>query len=289
MSKIKIMTDSPADVPKSLQKELGITVLPMLIIDGEKEYLDGVDIEAKAFYEILKTCDKLPSTSRPAPGSFTAEYEKAWKEGYSDLIYVCVNSNGSSTYQGAILELEDFYEDNPEAKDAINIHIIDSLTYSMGYGYAAVLGARAINEGRSTDEVISIIKDWIDHCRILFVPLDLKCVKKSGRVSAAAAFVGDALGLKPVITFEGGESKTVGKIRGDKKVASELVSMVLSSREPNTPYILAKGCDNNVYPELLAKATDALGEAPTVEFDIGSIISINSGPNVVGIIYKQKD
>lgn len=289
MSKIKIMTDSAADVPKALQKELGITVLPMLVIDDEKEYLDGIDIDIKAFYETLKTCEKLPSTSRPVPGTFTCEYKKAWKEGYEDLIYVCVNSNGSSTYQGAVLEMEDFYDDNPDAKNDINIHIIDSLTYSMGYGYAVVLGAEAIREGKDIDEVLAIIKDWLSHCRILFVPLDLKCVKKSGRVSAAAAFVGDALGLKPVITFEGGESKTVGKIRGDKKVASELAAMALSAREANTPYIIAKGCDNNVYPDLLAKATDALGEAPTIEFDIGSVISINAGPNVVGIIFKQKD
>ncbi len=289
MSKIKIMTDSPADIPKKIAEELNITVLPMLIIDGDKEFLDGIDIEKNEFYEKLVTCEKLPSTSRPAPGSFTAEYEKAYKDGFSDLIYVCINSNGSSTYQGAKLELEDFYEDNPNAKSAINIHIIDSLTYSMGYGYAVVLGAKAIADGKEIDEVLAIIKDWLDHNRILFVPLDLKCVKKSGRVSAAAAFVGDALGLKPVITFEDGESKTIGKIRGDKKVASQMVAMALEERMPGTPYIIAKGLDNDVYPQLKAKATEALGEEPTIEFDLGSIISINSGPNVVGILYKKNN
>jgi len=287
MSKIKIITDSSSDIPKGLQKELDITVVPVLIIDGDNEYRDGIDIELKEFYEKLKTCDKLPSTSRPAPGSFYDEYEKAYNEGYSDLIYVCINSNGSSTYQGAKMDLEDFYDDNPDAKDKINVHIIDSLTYSMGYGYAVVLGAKAIKDGKDIDEVIAIIKDWLDSNHILFVPLDLKCVKKSGRVSAAAAFVGDALGLKPVITFEGGESKTIGKIRGEKKVASEIVAMALKEREPNTPYIIAKGCDTDVYAQLKDKATEALGEEPTVEFDLGSSIAINSGPNVVGIIYKK--
>ena len=79
MSKIKIMTDSPSDIPKSLQKELDITVIPMLVIDGGKEYLDGIDIGEKEFYEILKNCENLPSTSRPAPGSFRSEYEKGGK------------------------------------------------------------------------------------------------------------------------------------------------------------------------------------------------------------------
>lgn len=287
MSKIKIVSDSTADIPKNLQQELGIEVYALPIIDGDKEYLDGVSISNEEFYKILEEREKLPSSSRMAPGTFTDTCRKAWKEGYSDLIYVCINSKGSSTYQGTVLELEDFYEENPDAIEAIKVHIIDSKTYSMAYGYGAVIGARMAKEGKSADEVVAAIKDWIDHSRILFVPLDLKCVKKSGRVSAAAAFVGDALGLKPVITFEDGESKVISKIRGEKKVIGEMLKMVNEDREPGSPYMIVSGSNMEMYNKFRDKVYETMDVPPTLEYPIGCIIAINAGPNVLGIIYRR--
>lgn len=287
MSKIKIISDSTADIPKNLQQELGIEVFALPIIDGDKEYLDGVSITNEEFYKILEESDKLPSSSRVAPGSFTDAYHKAWQEGYTDLIYVCLNSKGSSTYQGAVLELEDFYDENPQARDAIRVHIIDSKTYSMAYGYGAVIGARMAKEGKSADEVVAAIKDWIDHSRILFVPLDLKCVKKSGRVSAAAAFVGDALGLKPVITFEDGESKVISKIRGEKKVIGEMLRMVNEDREPGSPYMIVSGSNMEMYDKFRDKVYETMDVPPACEYPIGYIIAINAGANVLGIIYRR--
>lgn len=288
MSKIKIISDSTADIPKSLQEELDITVFPLPIIDGDKEYLDGVSISNEEFYKILEERDKLPSSSRVAPGSFTDAYEKAWKDGYSDLIYVCINSKGSSTYQGAVLELEDFYDENPDAKDALKVHIIDSKTYSMAYGYGAVIGARLAKEGKDADEIVAAINDWIDHSKILFIPFDLKCVKKSGRVSAAAAFVGDALGLKPVITFEDGESKVISKIRGEKKVVGEVLKMVAEDREPGSPYMIVNGSNMEMYNKFRDKVYETMDTPPTIEYPVGCIIAINAGANVIGIIYRKK-
>ncbi|MBQ4526954.1 MAG: DegV family protein [Clostridia bacterium] len=286
MAKIRIMSDSTADIPRDLQKELDITVLPLTIIDGDKEYLDDVTITTKEFYQILEECEKLPSSSRVGMGLFTEQYEKAWKEGYSDLIYICLNSKGSSTYQGAVLELNDFYEENPEAKNALNVHIVDSLTYSMGYGWATVMAAKMAKEGKEVDEILLEVKDWLENNKILFVPMNLKFVKKSGRVSAAAAFVGDALGLKPVITFDDGESHVISKIRGEKKLAKNLVDMVEAEIKPGTPYILAAGNNAEMYEKLKAEATARLGE-PAAEFNLGCIITINTGPNAVGIIYRK--
>lgn len=286
MSKIKIMSDSTADIPKNLQKEYDITVLPLSIIDGDNEYLDNVTITAEEFYKILEEREKLPSSSRVRPGLFSEEYEKAWKEGYTDLIYIALNSKGSSTYQGAVMELNDFYEENPEAKDAINIHIIDSLTYSMSYGWAAVMTAKMAKEGKNADEILLAVKDWLENTKILFVPMNLKFVKKSGRVSAAAAFVGDALGLKPVITFEDGESVVTSKIRGEKKVVKSVLEIVESEIKPGTPYMLARGNNEEMYAKFKEAAIEKLG-APEVEFPLGCIISINSGPDVIGIIYRK--
>lgn len=287
MAKIKLMTDSTSDLPKEYIQKYNIAVLPLTIIDGEKEYLDGVDLDAKDFYTLLETSEKLPSTSRVSQGLFIKEYEKAYNEGYTDLIYVALNSKGSSTYHGANMEMEDFYDEHPEAKDKFKIHTIDSLTYSMGYGYSLIEGAKAVEEGKETDEVISIIKNWLDNVRVLFIPLDLRFVKKSGRVSAAAAFVGDALGLKPIITFEDGESKILSKVRGEKKAISEVLNICESEIDKDASYILAYGSNEDAFNYFKEEALKRFS-SPSMCFPLGSVIAINSGHNVLGIIYKKK-
>ena len=92
----------------------------------------------------------------------------------------------------------------------------------MGYGWAVVQGAKMAIGGAAPQEVVDYIQDWVDHVRVVFAPLDLRFAKKSGRVSAAAAFVGEALGLKPIMTFTDGESKILAKVRGERAVAVKL-------------------------------------------------------------------
>jgi len=287
MSLIKIISDSTADIPKNIQEEYDITVLPLTIIDGDAEYTDGVTMSPDEFYDILETCEKIPSSSRVAPGLFTQAYVDAWKNGYTDLIYVALNSKGSSTYHGAIMEMEDFYEENPEAKETFCIHIVDSLTYSMCYGWAVISAAKMAKEGREISEILESIDDWLKNTRAMFVPMNLKFVKKSGRVTAAAAFVGDALGLKPVITFEDGESKVISKIRGEKKVVSSLLDIVEGERKKGTPYFLVRGKNIELFEKYKAAAIERFGEEPEFVYPVGCIISINTGPDILGIIYKR--
>lgn len=287
MAKIKIATDSTSDIPKNLVQELGIEILPLTITADGKEYRDGIDITPEEFYKILDESEAIPASSCVAPGLYTELYEKAFEEGYTDLILTSINSKGSSTYQGAVMTKEMFYEDHPEAVGKFNIHNIDSKTYSMSYGWAVVEAARKANEGASVDEIIAGIMDWVENTRPMFVPLNLKFVKKSGRVSAAAAFVGEALGLKPVITFEDGESKIVSKIRGEKKVVKELLDMVKSERKMGTPYMIVYGNNDEQFSKFREACTEILGEAPEFEYPVGCVIAINTGANILGIIYRR--
>ena len=150
-------------------------------------------------------------------------------------------SKGSGTYQAAVLSRELFYEEHPEAKEQLAIHIIDSKTYSMAYGVGVIEGAQLVQTGASVQEVIAHIEDWLEHTRPVFIPLNLQCVKKSGRISPAAAFVGDAIGLKPLITFEDGEARIIGKARGERKAISALVERCMKERRPgaNSSYMAA--------------------------------------------------
>lgn len=282
--KIKISTDSTADIPKALCEEWNITVLPLTILTDEKEYRDGIDIAPQEFYKILDEAEKLPVSSQVSVPLYTELFESVLAEGYTDLIHVAINSKGSGTYQAGVLAKAMFFEEHPDAD--FRIHLIDSRTYSMAYGIAVVEGAQLAADGAAPEEVVAHIEEWVAHARPMFVPLDLKCVKKSGRITPAAAFVGDALGLKPMITFEDGEAKILSKVRGENKAITALLEQCLSERKPGSNYAFVYGKNSETLEKLRAACADKLDIPPMAEYPVGCIIGINTGPNMIGIIYR---
>lgn len=286
MARIKFSTDSAADIPASLREELGIQVLPFPIAMGDREYADGFDFTPREFYDMLLSAPQIPTHAQLNPYVFTELFETAWREGYTDLIHTSINSKGSATCSNAFQARGDFYRDHPEAEGTFHIYIIDALNYTMGYGWAVVQGARMAGSGAEAQEAADFIQDWVDHVQVVFSPLDLRFAKKSGRVSAAAAFVGEALGLKPVMTFANGESKILSKIRGEKAVAAKLADMCKNERREGTPYLLIQGSNREQSEKLLELCRRELGEEPAMTYQIGGVIAINAGPNLIGIIYR---
>ena len=287
MARIRFTTDSASDIPAPLREELDIGMLPFPIAMGDRELHDGVDFTPKEFYDMLLAAPQIPTHAQLNPYVFSQCFEESWKAGYTDLIHTCINSKGSATYQNALQARDEFFEDHPEAKETFRIHLIDSRSYTMGYGWAVVQGARMAAGGASVEEVAAFIQDWVDHVRVLFVPLDLRFAKKSGRISAAAAFVGEALGLKPIMTFENGESKILAKVRGEKNVISTLVDLCRKERQPGSPYLLIRAGNDEQADRLKEACLRELGEEPALEFCIGGVIAINAGPNLIGLVYRS--
>lgn len=285
MRKIKIGTDSTADIPKELCEELNISVLPLSIIHEGKEYVEGIDITPEPFYEILENSHKIPTSSQVTAELYRKLYEKTLAEGYTDLIQISINAKGSGTYQAAVLTKELFYEEHPEARDRLTIHTIDSETYSMIYGFAVVQAAKMARDGADPAEIIEKTKRTIKATRAMFVPLTLRFVKRSGRISPAAAFVGDAIGLKPVITFEDGEAKIVSKIRGERQAIKGILDICKKERREGTPYMIVYGNNREEYRLLREACIQELGQEPEIEYPVGCIIAMNTGPNMVAIIY----
>lgn len=286
MAAIKFTTDSAADIPAQLRDALSIQVLPFPIALEDRELEDGVDVTPDEFFDILLSASRTPTHAQLNPYVFTECFEQVWKEGFSDLIHVSINSKGSATCANAFQAREEFYEEHPEAKDTFRIHILDSKNYSMGYGWAVVQGAKMAADGAGAEEIVDYIQDWLDHVQVVFAPLDLRFAKKSGRVSAAAAFVGEALGLKPVMTFVNGDSKIRSKVRGEKAVLSTLVDLCAKERRPGTPYLIIRGNNLDQAGKLREVCCQRLEEDPALEYPIGGVVSINAGPNMVGLVYR---
>ena len=286
MARIKLSTDSAADLPAQMREELSIQVLPFPIAMGDEEYEDGVDFTPDQFFDMLLSAPQIPTHAQLNAYVFTQCFESAWSEGCTDLIHVSINSKGSATYGNALQAREDFYKHHPEAKDSFHIYLIDSKTYTMAYGWAVAQGAKMASEGAQAQEVVDFIQDWLDHVRVIFAPLDLRFAKKSGRISAVAAFMGEALGLKPVMTFVDGESKILSKVRGEKNVISTIVDLGQKDRRPGTPYLLIRGNNREQSDRIQEACQAAWGEKAALEYPIGGVVSINAGPNLVGVVYR---
>lgn len=286
MARIKFSTDSAADLPAQMREELSIQVLPFPIAMGEEEYEDGVDFTPDEFFDMLLASPQIPTHAQLNAYVFTECFEAAWSEGYTDLIHISINSKGSATYSNALQARDDFFKHHPEAKDSFHIHLIDSKTYTMAYGWAVAEAVKMARSGAEAGEIVAYIQAWLDHVRVVFAPLDLRFAKKSGRISAVAAFMGEALGLKPIMTFTDGESKILAKVRGEKNVISTIVDMCRKERQPGTPYLLIRGNNQEQSARLREACLSALGEEAALEYPIGGVVSINAGPNVVGLVYR---
>ena len=159
MARIKFSTDSAADLPAQLRDEYSIQVLPFPIAMGDEEYEDGVDFTPDEFFDMLLSAPQIPTHAQLNAYIFTECFESAWSEGYTDLIHVSINSKGSATFGNALQARDDFYKHHPEAKESFHIHLLDSKTYTMAYGWPVVQGVKMAANGAEADEIVAYIQD----------------------------------------------------------------------------------------------------------------------------------
>ncbi len=289
MSKIVILTDSCCDLPKETVEELGIKVIPFTLTVGGKSFREMYDKTTQEFYKLLEECDEIPKHSQISPVTFEEAYKELFDQGYTDIISVSINSQGSGTYNNSIIAKNDFYDNNPEAKDNLRIFNLDSKCYTLFYGYPVAEAAKKIKRGAEAEEIVAYLEDWFNVCAIYAVPFSLKYAKKSGRISAAKAFAGELLGLKPIILFADGTTETVDKIRGEKNIVPKLVETVEKNMTPQTPYILLHGRDDTVAKEVEKELVKKTGRKSEMMGNIGAVVTSNIGPDLVAVLIRRKN
>lgn len=288
MLKYKVYADAAADIPIELQKRYRIEVLPIPVVVGNETFQSGIDLQNQDFYPMLEACEGMPTTSQVTPYVFEELFEKELQEGTQELLIFLINAKGSATYNNAVATRERFYAENEQAKDRLHIHLFDGGSYSFGYGYSAVLAAQKLEMGTDVAEVLEIAQKQLKKQRIYFGLYSLRYAGKSGRIPSAAVFVGEALGIKPIMQVWDHAIATVGKARGDKKLLKEIVEMTLDDMAPNTPYCVGYGSDAEVKDALVEEMTRKVGYPPVYVFQIGPAIAINAGPKVVGTLFEVR-
>ena len=282
MYNIKIITDSGCDIPvKAKLKHVEILGFYITTEDG-KSYEERVDISNKEYYKILENCDKIPSTAHITMMRYGEKYESLARQGVTDIIVVTINGGASATYNAAVMAKDFFYEDNPDSK--VNIQVVDSVSYSVGDGWPIMQADKMITEGHTPKQIISYLKSEFSRTQILLSAYSLKFMKKSGRISAAAAFAGELMGLKPIIVMDHGDTAVVQKVRGDKLVIPALIRQFKERTNDPKHYIIGY-TDEEYGKELYSACEKELGVPPMRAVELGSAVATNAGNHSIGIMY----
>lgn len=288
MAKIKIMTDSASDITEQTEKELDIMIVPFKVAMGDKSYVSRVDFTNEEFYRMMDEYDGMPTHSQITSFEFEEIFEKLFAEGYSDVINVSINKEGSATHGNAVMAAENFFEEHPERRERFHIYNIDGVGYTGGYGYPVTQAAVKAKKGEPAAEIAEYIEDWVKNCTIFFAPYTLKYARKSGRIPSAAAFAGELMGLRPIMRIQDNKIVTESKVRGDKNIIPEILKLTANEIIPQTPYCIVYGNDRSVADEMAAVMTKKMGYPPAEMYQIGAAIAINAGPKVVGTIFKRR-
>lgn len=217
MSNVVIVTDSTAYIPDHILKELNIQVVPLQVIWGDKVYRDGVDLKADEFYPMLKAAKTLPTTSQPSPKEFLDVYKPILDRG-DKIISIHISTGISGTVNSA--------NQAKSMLDTKDVEIIDSRSSGMALGYVAMMTARLAKKGGSFEDCIKVAKQGVESIDVYFLVDTLEYLHKGGRIGGAAALLGSALDLKPILHFDQeGKLDSYEKVRTKKKALRRLVEI----------------------------------------------------------------
>lgn len=276
--KVNIIVDSTADITEDVKERL--TVVPLTLRFGEEEYIEGVTIQKKEFYQKLIESDVLPKTSQAVPADFSDIFEKIAAAGESAVV-ITLSSKLSGTWQSAMIAARE-YEDS--------VYVVDSRSVAIGAAILAKLALRLVDEGMGAREIAERLEKEREKICLIAMLDTLEYLKKGGRISAAAAFAGGVLSIKPVVCIRDGEIVILGKARGSKQGNNLLVSEIRKTGgiDFTKPILLGyTGLDDTLLQKYIedSKALWEEGISSLETTMIGSVIGTHAGPGAVAVAF----
>ena len=276
MKSIKLVCDSLTDLPKDIIDKYNIDIVPLSVLFGDIEYIDGVDISKNDFYSLMRNNDILPKTSQATYSKFKEIFENN-KGSYESILYIGGSSIASGTFQSAMLTISDM--------DNSNIYAFDTMNLSIGSAQFVLKAAKLIEDNKSIEEIVDTLHELRDNVKVLFSVDTLEYLQKGGRVSMAQASLGNLLNIKPILQVLDGTVMPHSKIRGKKQVISKFISSIKEDFSGDlSNHTLIIGCGDN-YLELDEFKNSLLREFNNCEIltvNVGSCICAHSGPSILG-------
>lgn len=271
---VKVVTDSAADIPPEILKELDISVVPIYVVFGDKTYRDRVDIGEEEFYGKLCQDSVHPTTSVPSPKDFADVYNRLAKE-TNEIISIHLTSKESGTYNAAVMAKE-------SVGSRCRIEIIDSLSVTMGSGMLTMAAARRAKAGDKMDDIVTMVRRSVPMTRILIMVDTLKYVVRGGRIGRPQGVLGTALGVRPLLTMKEGDLKLTGLVRTHAKGLDRLFDFAR-----NTPRLkeaaVSYTTDQKDAEALADRLRSAFPRAPIYVARVGPALGTHAGPGAIGV------
>ncbi len=270
---IKIVTDSTCDLPQDLLQEYGVTVVPLYINFGDQGYLDGVELTRQEFYQRLPESDPLPTTATPGVDAFKQVYEDLADSGASEILSIHISISLSATVDVARTAAN-------ETKK-VPVTVLDSQQLSLGTGFLVLSAAKAAAEGKSMDEIVSMLNEQTSRTYVIAALDTLEYLKRSGRMNAVVARLGSVLKIKPILIMHDGEP-TGERVRTRERALARLIEFI-SELGPLEELALVHTNAAQEAKELFQRSKHLFAnQEEPLSVDVTPVLGTNIGPGVVG-------
>ena len=280
---VKVVTDSGADIPEEIVKELEIETVPYLVQFGLNSFRDGIDIQAEEIYRLLKEGVHL-TTSAPFPKDFIEIYQR-----YDEIISIHISSKLSRTYESAL-----FAKTMVEKEKNCQIEVIDSQALVMGMGFLAILAAKMAEEGENLKEIVKTVEDSIPKIHLLGILDSLKYIEKGGRLGDAAILLEGLrkteklLKIKAVLTLKKGKVRPSGIVRLHQKKEKliEFINSFPKVKEVAVEYATDK--DREEAEDLLGKIKSLFPGITYYLSRISPVLGVHAGLRALVITLREE-
>jgi DegV family protein with EDD domain len=259
-------------------QELGITVVPIYVVFGDKSYRDKLDISEDEFYEKLIHGPVHPTTSIPTPKDFADAYNALAKE-TDEIISIHITSKESGTYNAAILAKE-------LVTSKCRIEVVDSLSMSMALGLLVTEAGQAAKEGASLDKITELVRQAIPKIHLIFLVDTLKYVVRGGRLSKAHGILGSVLSVKPILTLKEGDLSLVGIARNKTKAVQRLYTFARSFNKVKSLSV-AYTTAHDEAKAFADRLKIAFPDVPSYLTRVGSSLGTHAGPGGMGVAVRE--
>ncbi len=278
MPRVKILTDSTADLPPDVVERLGITVLPMKIHIGQKTYRDGVDITAQDFFKKAEHAPTPPTTTPPSAREFEEAFAELTKQ-TDEVVGIFTSSKLSQAFRIATRAAAPLLGRS-------KIVVIDSQLITVGLGMLVTAAAQLAADGGSLDDVVRLVRGLIPRIYIAFFVETLDYLEHGGRVGKAQALLGGMLSIKPLLILEEGEIVALEKVRTRQKAIEKLVEFITEFTHIERMVILHSTTPEDV--NLLIEQINLV--LPNLDISIdyyGPVMATHLGPNALGVVVYE--
>ncbi len=280
MPKVAVVTDSTASLSAQVADGHRIVVVPLQVVIGAKSYDDGVDPEASPANVAAALREYLPvSTSRPSPTLMLETYERAAAEGAEEIVSVHVSADVSGTYESALLA---------SRRSPVPVHAVDSRQIGAGTGFATLTAAQVVADGGDGRAAAEAARQRAVDTASLFYVDTLEYLRRGGRVGAAAALLGSALAVKPILHLSDGRVAPLAKVRTSSRALARLADLAVEAAGERQVDVAVCHLASPEQAETLASAlaerlADALSGRPVEVAEVPSVLGAHVGPGLVGV------